>query len=790
MGWKSAIVWLGVLVVFGYLGWVQVTENWHLQTDILALLPEDEQDLAMQSLRRIVSGTLGRTVLVLIGHENVAVAQAATRKLGTWMAENSLFERESVLWDYGQHQQAFFDLYFPLRYHILSPDVRQQLQSANGYDVLLQQLQQNLYQPTSSFITPFLAMDPLLFFPALAQVWGQRTGSLRIQNGLLTRQHNGRSYHVITAQIGFNPFDAPGQRQFVQQWHDWVVTLQQLWPNLEVRQTSAAQFAAASRESIQRDMVVIGIGSMLGVIVLILSTFRSLRYLLLALIPIVTGLGAALSLCLWLFGELHALTLAFGASLIGICIDYSFHYFAHHRVAPVWDARTVMRQLCPALSLGMFTTVVSYIGLAFTPLVGLQQIAVFAACGILVSFATVVLWFPFGLPHLHLYSGQHPLLYRGARSVLVVWQRFRNLIVAISILAVILCLPGLWRLNVNDSPRLLNDLPPDLVSQDQLIRQRIGLPSSESYLIVRSESAETALRTLESAYAEIQATQAGIKIPWVVFGPVLTTFLPSIEQQQRDLVATQTLLQHGPALTDALTQFGLEADMIQGWLSAIENPTTEFLEPDVWREHPASAGLRHLWLGEADLGAAILVPLLRVTDPSALQAVLDRFDGLHYVNAVEELTRVLRRYRRQATWLAIGAYGLIFSILLWRYGKNGFSLILPPLLAALLTLSVLGFLGQPFHLVHVLALLLILGMGVDYTIFIAESPPNDCPTTLLALTLSALTTVFSFGLLSLSQQAVLQAIGLTTLIGIALTLVLAPMAYYCRDGPKKSDHVG
>jgi predicted exporter len=68
-------------------------------------------------------------------------------------------------------------------------------------------------------------------------------------------------------------------------------------------------------------------------------------------------------------------------------------------------------------------------------------------------------------------------------------------------------------------------------------------------------------------------------------------------------------------------------------------------------------------------------------------------------------------------------------------------------------------------------------MGVDFTIFIAESPPDAGPTTLLALTLSALSTLLSFGLLSLSSQAVLQAIGLTVLIGITVALCLAPLAY-------------
>jgi len=79
-----------------------------------------------------------------------------------------------------------------------------------------------------------------------------------------------------------------------------------------------------------------------------------------------------------------------------------------------------------------------------------------------------------------------------------------------------------------------------------------------------------------------------------------------------------------------------------------------------------------------------------------------------------------------------------------------------------------------------LMLLLILGMGVDFTIFIVESSVDDDPTTLLALTISTLSTLLSFVLLSLSGQAVLQAIGLTVLIGVTGALFLAPLAYYGR----------
>jgi predicted exporter len=270
-----------------------------------------------------------------------------------------------------------------------------------GYQALLKRLQQTLYQPTSAFATRFLDQDPLLFFPALAQDWGQPSIRLHVDNGLLTGRENGRWYAVITAQLAFNPFGTQAQIDYDAQLAKWRRDLRQAWPDIQLTSTSVARFASATRQRIHTDITRISLGSLLGVVLLTLSTFHTLKHLALALLPIGAGIWSALGLSLWLFGELHALTLAFGASLIGICIDYSFHYFAHHRMAMPWRPQLTMQRLLPALSLGALTTVLSYLGLALTPLVGLRQIAVFASCGILVSFGTVAFCFPHALRQPH-----------------------------------------------------------------------------------------------------------------------------------------------------------------------------------------------------------------------------------------------------------------------------------------------------------------------------------------------------------------------------------------------------
>jgi predicted exporter len=89
-------------------------------------------------------------------------------------------------------------------------------------------------------------------------------------------------------------------------------------------------------------------------------------------------------------------------------------------------------------------------------------------------------------------------------------------------------------------------------------------------------------------------------------------------------------------------------------------------------------------------------------------------------------------------------------------------------------LALLGIAGQSLQLFHVLALMLILGVGVDYGIFLQEHGIRRDPIAWLAVVLSALSTLLSFGLLSLSKTPALQAFGVTMLIGTTVVWLIVP----------------
>ena len=96
------------------------------------------------------------------------------------------------------------------------------------------------------------------------------------------------------------------------------------------------------------------------------------------------------------------------------------------------------------------------------------------------------------------------------------------------------------------------------------------------------------------------------------------------------------------------------------------------------------------------------------------------------------------------------------------------------------------------NLLHVMSLIMVMGMGVDYGIFIVDSADRreDFGPTLLSLLMSCLTTAFVFGTLAFSTQPALRAIGVTAGLGIVLCYLFAPVAVVAMGLPARRDRGG
>jgi predicted exporter len=110
--------------------------------------------------------------------------------------------------------------------------------------------------------------------------------------------------------------------------------------------------------------------------------------------------------------------------------------------------------------------------------------------------------------------------------------------------------------------------------------------------------------------------------------------------------------------------------------------------------------------------------------------------------------------------------------------RGGIAVTLPVLLAVGVTLAVFGYARVPLNLFNWLALMLVLGVGANYAVFLREGcmrADADLGAVWTGVLLSAATTLLSFGMLGMSAMPALKSFGATLALGIAVSVLLAPI---------------
>jgi len=739
--------------------------------NILSLLPATERDpVVARAMDRFTRQMAGRT-LFLVGHRDEPTARTAAAALVAALTESGIFNDINGSLD-DDLERDFYELYFPFRYQMLSPALRREFTGQEGMGQrLTADAEKAIYSPMSALYAKILDEDPLLLFPAFSRGLTKPPGALKVREGWLGVRHEATHYILVTANTVGDPFSRSVQKATIGFLDGLEGRIAVAAPGAELRSTGVVRFAAYGSESAMREVSTIGTGSLVGVILLFLLTFGSLRPLLAGLVPVIVGVLSALVISFAIFGNIHLLTLGFGTSLIGISIDYTAHFFCESRssrhATPALDA---LRAILPAISLGALTSIMGYLGLFVAPFPGLRQIAVFSSAGLFGAYATVVLAFP-ALAGASPRGIGRPLVI--ARHYLHFWHKLSPALLAS--LAIALALPcafGLYRLKANDDIRQLQNPPAGLTLEEGFFRKITGGLDTSRFLLVEGSDAEEVLQREERLYARL--ADLGQAVTWF---QGISAFVPSMARQRADHQRLQAALLGEDQVFDAyMARMGFVDEIAAAARERLSDPPETFLTVADWLQHPASSALRHLWLGATERGEASLIVLGGVADSRALEALETDIEGVYYIDKVTDISSLLHRYRVLGSRLVALSYLAIFLLLIWRYGfLRGLRVTLPPLIAACLTLAVFGLVGWAVSLFHVLALLLVLGIGIDYTIFFAEYG-GDKPSTMLAVMLSALTTLLSFGLLALSATPVLQGFGVTVGLGILIAWLLSPLA--------------
>jgi predicted exporter len=756
----SAGIWLFGMLVLGALGVNALNRDW-LETGFLALLPKTEQRPEVAEAIERHNQLINSKVIWLIGASGSEAAIANAEKLEKRLRDSGLFGKITLKLDQGQGVDRYKPL-FTHRYHLLDPETRRLLETQP--QSLLDRNLEVLYSPLGQMQAAMLEGDPLLLFGRYMNA--QKPAGLNLEQGAVTVREGQKIWALLQADLGNGrlPLDKLGN--LLQLSRNATAEIRKAGG--EVLVTGLPLFTAHGAESARQEISTVGVGSSIGIVLLFLWTFRSVRPLLLSATAIASGLAAALIVSVWAFGQIHIITLVFGASLIGVVDDYAQHYLCDSFGERDWNPRKGLAAIFPALFLGLVSNLLSYAGLGFSPFPGLKEIALFSAVGLFAAWLTVVLLFPLLLTRFRF--AHEPALLKFAS----LWERrwpdwaFKHRRRLAVLLSIVLA-GGLFQLTPRDDVRLLQSASQALLQDAEKIRQLLQLRDNQFFLVSgkgQEEWHRNEQRLLEQLDSLIR--RGALKSY-----EGLSRYWPDPETQQADYLLVKRALFDSGLAQRYMSELGFDRAAIAAELKAFAEAERGTLTLDDWLS-AADEGKRSLWLGCTKDHCAGIVALSRIRDASALKS-LEILPGVIWVDHVEELSSLFARYRIRASVLLFAAFALVSVGLCFKFGRRGaLTVISIPLVSSLAALALTGWFDQLFSLFNLFALLLVLGIGVDYAAFFYLAGERRTSTS-LAVTLSGLTTLLSFGLLAVSSTEIVHAFGFTVAVGIVAAMLAAPL---------------
>ncbi|MGR2739525.1 MMPL family transporter [Billgrantia sp. Q4P2] len=742
--WFAAWGWAGLLLGCAILLAGLLSQGRPLDTRITALLPETRQaGLIERAEQRLTQAFEDRFVLLVSGESPSELISDLKARLWDSTSVSSLDDT-----DLERPDSALA----PYRYRLLA----EPLASADSEAWVRRGL--------TRLFTPGSDADPRRDPFGLLDAWlEQRFDTpVRLIDGLPAISEGGKYWFIVSGQLSASPYDMALQRRLVTA----LSSFRDAHPEAELLRSGLVFHAAAGAQQAKREISTIGLGSLLGIGLLLWVTFRSAAILASLLLPVACGVLFALPLTWLLFGTLNLLTLAFGASLIGIAVDYALHLQCARQLTP----KQPLARLWPGLLLGLVSSLAAYLAQLATPMPGLRQMATFAALGLIGAWLTVRLWLPWFSPRPHPVTVN--LATRLNRLRLPSRAPYRWCLLAMLGLGAGLLI--LTRLAANDDLRQLNPSPVGLIAEQQRVQALLERPSGNRYLVVTADHEAELLERLEALEAPLAELQAQGHLSHYRH---LAQAVPSPATQRANLERVRQT--YATALPELIAQAGLPPALRESALEPLR--TVPQLTLDIWLKMPAGRADNRLWLGEVSTSgdeAPQLAALIALGDADGVaHLALGRFAAsahVHYQDRVATLSEHLARLRDQiALWLTVAVVGLAL-LFGWRYRLRAWRVLLPPLGAVVTTLALFSALNIGLTLFHLLGLLLVLGIGLDAGIFSTEHP--DSPAAWLAISLSCASSLLAFGLLSLSATPALHYLGLTCLIGLTATWALVPFA--------------
>lgn len=763
-------IFFHAVIILGFCAMLYVQKGINIDADLFNMLPKPEMGKALNAADEKLTEVTGQNVFILVSNPDFNKAKQVAENVYGQLNGSPRFKSLSLY----QNTDSFGKIVEYInnyKYNLIDSETIDELNSEGGAESFAQDALSKAYGAFTMTSLENLESDPFMLgehdlMNFLKQL--QESGTkMSLKDEVLASEMNGKWYVMLRGILSKEGAALASKENAVVQIHQVCDPLEDGETKFIYSGTPFHSYKSSSDAT--KEISTISTISMTAVLVILLLIFQRPSPILFSIGSILWSSLMAIFATLAIFGKMHILTLVFGTSLIGSCIDYSLHYFINWKGnLACHKGYQVRNHLIKGLSLSLVSTVICYFILVFAPFNLLKQMAVFSMSGIISSFLTVICVYPFikvpqtkreiKLLKYYTMPSWYNKKFVGRIAITVMF------VFSISVLLI-------FHKNVkieNNLSRLYKMEGREMLNEKEAAQVLQYSPSG--WFIVSGSTAEETLQNEEKITAELKKMNAGKEKGGFI---CTTSYIPSIAMQKKSREAAAKLI---PLAAQQYEYLGYDSSYAKKLAENFKAGENDFIEIGKNVPEYLESAISSAWLGEIDGKYYSVVLPVSVLDYDAYKSLADG-ENVFFISKVRSMNADLDRLSDMILKLFVVVYIALFIILKFFYSlKQTSKIVSVPLLIVLMTSSIFALCGIHFEFFSITGMILVFGLGLDYVIYMIENEKRteevqNANLEPFAIALSFLTSAVSFGALALSKFVPVHMIGLSIFIGLTTAFV-------------------
>jgi uncharacterized protein len=624
----------------------------------------------------------------------------------------------------------------------------------------------SLFSPEGWFLKGFIKSDPL----NLKTIGIKKLSYLNIVPGARIQDNHFMSADgknvLLIAETDADITDAEGAGEMLSRLNNLAEGI--VPEGIEMSVLSAYNYTVANANTIKNDLFVVLSISSLSMIFLFIFFLRTWKAFFVLLISFSSFAIALFSVSL-IFKTVSAITIGFGSVLLGLSDDLSLHVYFALRPGKskdkTHDISAIVAEVSRPVLFGGVITVCAFSLLMFSSLPGQRQLGAFSIIGVLASLAMSLILLPHMMQASSGVKDPHSFILKKRR------QSRPSITILIWVLLMAGCAWQARHIAFSGSLNALNFVPDKLHAVELMIKETWGDFRGHAMIFSEGEDMESALEINDNLFRYLKQNAGD--------GDVISiaSILPSTKTQQNNQKAWAgfwsdredrvkgTLLEEGKRL-------GFSGNAFDLFFSSIKASPSPILPEDLNLSGIGDILDSMIIHSDEKISILTLVP-----DTPEIRALMardkDSLPGVRFVSQSYFSEMIRKAIGHDFIKFIAGAFFLILLLLalLFRDIKKVLLSLIPVVTGMIFMFGVMSLLNIPFNIFNIISTILIIGLGVDYGIFMvckcSEDYEHDTDTAVL---LSGLTTVTGFGALIFARHPALHSIGITVLLGIGAAI--------------------